>query len=213
MLEFADSDTLANALSDAVAAALEHDLAASGEAALVVSGGTTPVKFFHALSRQKLDWPHVTITLADERCVPEDTERSNARLVREHLLQNAAAAAKLLPLLGATEADIARLRLSAVVLGMGQDGHTASLFPGADRLAEALHGPVPIATLRASGLSEPRITLTIPVLLAAKFLALHIEGAAKLDTLRRAQQPGPTEEMPIRAVLAREPPPQIFYCP
>lgn len=213
--EFVNSEQLAAALADAVAGALRARLARDKAAALAVSGGTTPVKFFQALSARPLDWPLVTVTLVDDRCVPESSERSNARLVKMHLLQNAAAQAVFLPLMGAAEASIAALPLpfAAVVLGMGLDGHTASFFPGGDHLAAALKGSHLLETMNAPGANEPRVTLTLPSLLGADFLALHIEGAAKLKALEAAMQPGSATAMPIRAVLARQPGPEIFWCP
>ena len=212
--EFVNSDELAAALAVSVAGALRGRLAKQGQAALAVSGGTTPVKFFEALSRTALDWARVRVTLVDDRCVPEESPRSNARLLRAHLLQNDAAAAAFLPLIGATEQDIAALPLpfAAVVLGMGLDGHTASFFPGGDHLAQALAGERLLETMNAPGAGEPRLTLTLPTLIAADFTAVHIEGAAKLAVLREAQRPdGP--DFPIRAVLARKPAPEIYWCP
>ncbi len=214
MPDFLNSDDLAAALANAVANAIRTRLAAAPTAAIALSGGTTPVKFFEALSREALDWDRVTITLVDDRCVPEESPRSNARLLRAHLLQNAAAAASFMPLIGATQEHIAGLPLpfAAVVLGMGLDGHTASFFAGGDRLAQALAGELLLETMTAPGAGEPRLTLTLPTLLAADFLAVHIEGSPKLEVLRSAQQPdGP--DYPIRAVLARNPGPEIYWCP
>jgi 6-phosphogluconolactonase len=213
--EFVNPEQLAAALADAVAGALQARLARDKAAALAVSGGTTPVKFFQALSSRQLDWPLVTVTLVDDRCVPESSERSNARLVEMHLLQNAAAQATFLPLIGAAESAIAALPLpfAAVVLGMGLDGHTASFFPGGDHLAAALAGYHLLETMNAPGANEPRVTLTLAPLLGADFLALHIEGAAKRKALEAAMQPGSAEAMPVRAVLARQPGPEIFWCP
>ncbi len=215
MPDFATAGELAAALAGCTADALRETLTDNQHAAVAVSGGTTPVMFFQALSREQLDWSRVTLTLVDDRCVPETSARSNARLVREHLLQSAAGAANFLPLVGAAEADIAALPLpfAAVILGMGLDGHTASFFPGGDRLAEALAGPQMIETMTAPGAAEPRVTLTLPVLLGAQFLAVHIEGEAKRGTLAAARSPGAVEDMPIRAVLARQPGPEIFWCP
>jgi 6-phosphogluconolactonase len=113
---------------------------------LAVSGGKSPVPFFHALRSQPLDWSRVMITLVDERFVPADHPDSNAALVREHLLQDAAAAARFLPLVGDARDDVAELAAAnaayqhptVAVLGMGEDGHTASLFPGATALADGL---------------------------------------------------------------------------
>jgi 6-phosphogluconolactonase len=213
--EFVNSEQLAAALADAVSNALRARLARSDAAALAVSGGTTPVKFFQALSTRQLDWSRVTVTLVDDRCVPETSERSNARLVKMHLLQNVAAQAAFFPLMGAAESAIAALPLpfAAVVLGMGLDGHTASFFPGGDRLAAALASHHLLETMSAPGAVEPRVTLTLAPLLGADFLALHIEGAAKLKALEAAMQPGSAEAMPIRAVLARQRGPEIFWCP
>ncbi|MDD2795627.1 6-phosphogluconolactonase [Acidocella sp.] len=222
MHEFSSPAALAEALADAVAAALAARLARTGAAALAVSGGTTPVRLLQALSAKSIDWPHVSVTLVDERWVAESSTRSNAALVKNHLLQGAAAQAAFLPLvngaatpeagLAEVERAIAALPLpfAAVVLGMGLDGHTASFFPGGDRLAEALapsHGQR-VESMRAEAAVEPRITLTLPVLLQADFVALHIEGAAKRDLLEHG-----AVELPVRAVLARNPAPAIFWSP
>lgn len=189
-------------------------LARDGKAALAVSGGTTPVAFFEHLAREQLDWARVTVTLADDRCVPASSDRSNVRLVTEHLLQHEAKAATFLRLLAGQDHEIAPLLpFAAVVLGMGRDGHTASLFPGGDNLAAALAGPHLIETMRAPGAPEPRVTLTLPALLQTEFLALHIEGAAKREVLATAETAGPVAQMPIRAVLAHRPRATIFWCP
>jgi 6-phosphogluconolactonase len=225
--EFSCSADLAEALATAVHKTLAARLRRDGSAALAVSGGTTPLKFFQALAAKNLDWPAVTITLVDDRWVPESSPRSNAALVRTHLLQNLAAAASFIPLVNdavtpeagrhETESAIAALNhpFAAVVLGMGTDGHTASFFPGGDRLAEALHPTIGqnIETMRAEAAIDPRITLTLPVLLEAEYLFIHIEGQAKRETLETAMQPGPIETMPIRAILRRAPPPEIFWSP
>jgi 6-phosphogluconolactonase len=225
--EFASSSALAEALARRVAGALAGRVAREGRAALAVSGGATPVRFFEALSRKLLDWSAVTVTLVDDRWVPESSPRSNAALVRRHLLVGPAAAARFLPLVneadspeaGRHEAELAVAKLNlpfaAVVLGMGLDGHTASFFPDGDRLDEALVplGGRRVETMRAAGAEEARMTLTLPVLLDAEMVAIHIEGAEKLRVLREAEQPGPAETMPIRAVLARRPAPDIFWSP
>lgn len=226
MHEFSSREVLAQALADDVAAVLVARLARKGGAAvLALSGGTTPILFLHALSRKNIDWTRVAVTLVDDRWVPETSPRSNAALLRTHLLQGPAAAARFVPLLNgaatpeagraAVAAELATLGLPlvAAVLGMGLDGHTASFFPGGDNLMAALSltsGEL-VQTIRAPGADEPRITLTLPVLLEATFLAVHIEGAAKRQTLERALTPGPMEAMPIRAVLAHDP--KIYWSP
>jgi 6-phosphogluconolactonase len=225
--EYKNSGELAAALADYVATALAHRIEGDGQAVLAVSGGTTPIKFFQALSAIPLDWRHVTVTLVDDRWVPESSLRSNARLIRQHLLQDKAAEARFVPLvtghdtpeeaLGTVQAALQLLALpfAAVVLGAGTDGHTASLFPHGDRLAAALapaDGQL-VESMRCEAAGEPRITLTLPALLAADRVVIHVEGQTKWHVLEAAQQPGPAEDMPIRAVLARDPPPDVFWCP
>jgi len=212
---FADGAALAPVFAQWTAERLAAGIAARGAALLIVSGGRTPLRYFHALSDQPIDWSRVAVTLADERRVADDSPRSNAKLVRETLLQGRAAAAPFVPLadarldedqeFAAANARIVTLPLPAdvVVLGMGDDGHTASWFPRADGLAEAmdLGARALVAPIRTSGAPEPRLTLTGRVLLRARAIALHIEGADKLATLDRALGAGPVEDMPIRAVL------------
>ena len=224
---FEDCEALAEALADFVSDALTARIAKDGGASLAVSGGRTPTRFFNALAARDLDWAKIGITLVDERWVGENSDRSNARLVREHLLQGPAAAARFVPLHNdapTPEAGMSPLDealealywpLACVVLGMGDDGHTASFFPGGDRLEEALDpkGGLALLPMRAPNAGEPRITMTLPVLLAADALALHIEGEAKRPVLQKALTDGPETEMPVRAVLRASRPPDIFWCP
>ncbi|WP_181702348.1 6-phosphogluconolactonase [Chthonobacter albigriseus] len=212
---FASPEDLAAGLARFVAEALSVRIRRDGKAALAVSGGRTPTRFFEALSAERLPWSDVIVTLVDERWVDETSERSNAALVRRHLIRNKAAAAGFVPLwrptstpedgLGSVAKAIADLPLpfAAVVLGMGDDGHTASFFPGGDRLAEAIDpaGSALVLPMRAAGAGEPRVTLTLPVLLAADHLALHIEGAGKRAVLDKALDGDDATEMPVRAVL------------
>ncbi len=225
MQGFPDREVLAKALARDVAAALSARLAVQVEAMLAVSGGSTPGLFFAELSKAGLDWSRVIVTLVDDRWVPEASPRSNAALVRRHLLINNAAAARFIPLYNgaaspqagraAIEAQFAQLPLSlaAAVLGMGEDGHTASFFPGGDRLAMAL-APAQgqsVEAMNAPNAGEPRITLTLPVLLKADLLALHIEGEGKRVVLEQALAEGPVEAMPVRAVLRHDP--KIYWSP
>jgi 6-phosphogluconolactonase len=99
----------------------------------------------------------------------------------------------------------------AVILGMGNDGHTASFFPGGDTLGTALTSKGPALPLKAPGAGEPRITLTLPVLLNTRSLYLHIEGPEKAATLEQAIGPGPVEAMPVRAVLRQTNTPVHIY--
>ena len=213
--DFPTGAALAPAFAQWTAERLRAAIETRGAALLVVSGGVTPLRYFHALSSQPIDWSRVAITLADERRVADDNPRSNAKLVREALLRDRAAAARFTPLadsrvdggfeLAAANARIAALPLPAdlVALGMGEDGHTASWFPGAEGLDDAIDpgGRALVAPIRAPGAPEARLTLTGRVILRARAIALHIEGAGKGRALARALTDGAVEEMPIRAVL------------
>jgi 6-phosphogluconolactonase len=211
---FSDGDTLARKLTADVVASLQRRLAYGGETSLVVSGGRTPAPFLRELGRQTLDWARVHVTLADERCVPTSDAASNLRMVRDAFAGSGAKQARLLEV-DATAADAAAhwsaavaampRPFAAVVLGMGEDGHFASLFPGMPGLAAALATVAPAAPAVVPGLApvEPsaRLSLTLATLLDTDLLALHVTGPSKLATLQRASQPGSALEMPVRALL------------
>lgn len=222
---FETRQALAEGLARDTARALAARLQCAEQAMLAVSGGTTPVLFFEALSRVELEWSRIVVTLVDERWVPEEAPRSNAALVRRHLLTANAASASFIPLYNgaATPAEGKQaqaallasqpLPLAAAILGMGEDGHTASFFPDGDHLAAALNPQTDqlLETMAAPGAGESRITLTLPILVQADFLALHIEGERKRNVLARAREIGPVSEMPVRAILAHKPP--VYWCP
>lgn len=224
--DFESAADLASALAVAVAENLRDGLAARGRASLAVSGGRTPECFFAALAQQSLAWERVTITLVDDRWVALESPRSNEALLRRCLLRGPAAAAKLIGLVSDAESPEAGQRevaarlaalpqpLDAVVLGMGGDGHTASFFPGGDRLEEAVDpaGNATVLPMRAPGAGEPRITLTLPPIAAARAVYLHIEGSDKAAVLAKALRAGPVAEMPVRAVL-RHCSPEVYWCP
>jgi 6-phosphogluconolactonase len=212
---FASKQELATALASDVAASLSTAITDRGHAQLALSGGTTPKLFFHELARIKIDWSRVTITLVDERCVPVADERSNARLVREHLLRLRAASAKFVQLYGGHGNPQELGTFDVVVLGMGTDGHTASFFPGGDNLDEALDVATTkrIVTMSAPEVPEKRLTFTLPILLDSNFVVLHIEGEDKKKALAEAEKPGPVKDMPIRAFLRAREPIIVYWCP
>ncbi|MBZ9674479.1 6-phosphogluconolactonase [Mesorhizobium sp. ES1-1] len=223
---FASRAELAAALAGHVAGRLTKAIAERGQGFLAVSGGTTPAKFFAALSAVPIEWDRVIVTLVDERFVPASSPRSNAGLVAANLLQNAAKAAQFVPLYheGSSIEDVAasdnaKLRslpwpLDVVVLGMGPDGHTASFFPDADELATLLDAASDriVLPVHAVSAGEPRLTLSMARIVDAGFVALHIEGEEKRVAFDGAVASGPRK--PIRAVLeAAATPVEIFWAP
>jgi 6-phosphogluconolactonase len=211
---FESRGSLSSALASDVANALQHHVRTKGSSCLAVSGGSTPKLFFETLSRFDIPWSRITVTLVDERQVPETSPRSNAKLLRENLLQNSAAGAEFVPLFENPDAENIGT-LDVVVLGMGSDGHTASFFPGGDNLSEALNSKSGkrIIEMSAPAAGEPRLTFTLPALLDASLLCLHIEGQEKRDVLNQALAEGPVEAMPVRAVLRSKKPLTLYWCP
>jgi 6-phosphogluconolactonase len=139
---FASADALADAATTAIEAALEGALDARGRASLVATGGRSPGPVYDRLSRADLDWAHVAVTLSDERQVDADSPNSNGRLLRERLFVGRAAAAQYLPLTDYAERVLRKLLpFDAVMLGMGEDGHIASLIPGSPVMAHAMDRP------------------------------------------------------------------------
>lgn len=228
--DFADAVALAEGLASAVAADLRRAIDARGVATIALAGGNTPRRFLQALSRQSLDWSKVRVLPVDERWVPNTDPRSNERLLREHLLQGEAAAAELLPLyrpvetpevaLQSVAGDIAHraLPLDVAVLGMGEDGHVASLFPDLVRRDVGLSpsGRAPVLAIRTAAAPEPRITLTLSAIFTAPALYLHIEGAGKRRVLSDALAEGvnPGTALPVHAFVTGAPTlPALYWCP
>jgi 6-phosphogluconolactonase len=214
---YPDRDTLMRDLAELVADQLRGAHGSKGRATLAVPGGTTPAPFLAALSEADLPWADVSVLPTDERMVSELSSRSNARLIRESLLQGSASAARFVdmyePLLGARRARVAAvLPIDVAVLGMGADMHTASLFPGAPELAEALaEGAPEIVEIHPPGQPEARLTLTAPVLRAASVIHILITGPDKLAALEAALAGGPVAEAPVRAVLTAPCPVTVHY--
>lgn len=213
----ANTAAQARQLAEAVATQLRHAIATRGHALLAVSGGKSPIALFEHLRQQPLDWISVTVLLADERCVPHTHADSNTALVRQHLLQDGAAAATFVTFFDAldaidTLAAAANQRLAALhwpldvaVLGMGEDGHTASLFPAAPGLDTALHTTAHVAWVRPDAIGHaphPRLTLTLPTLQAARQLHLSLAGPAKQAVYRQALAQ-PDAALPVSLLLHR----------
>lgn len=222
--DFNSAAQLAAGLAGDVAERLHAAIASKGSATLVVSGGRSPVAFFEALVKQPLDWSKVLVTLADERWVPVEHADSNAGLLKRHLLTGKAAKARFLSLYrnaatleaAALEADQALAELPGIdvlVLGMGDDGHTASLFPNSPKLSEGLDPNTARRCLPMLAPSVPhqRLSMTRALLATAGFTALSVQGPGKLATLRAALGGDDLAEMPIRAFL--QDPLDIYWCP
>ncbi|MDK3023710.1 6-phosphogluconolactonase [Cupriavidus taiwanensis] len=204
----------AEALAISIGNALDLAVRVKGWAVLAVSGGRSPVAMFERLRHRHVRWDAVTITLVDERVVPPDHADSNAALVRAHLLREAAASAAFVPLIADAQdaaapaqavarANAAFRQPDVVVLGMGEDGHTASLFPDAPELHSALSEPQPgYVITHPSVAPHARITLNLAALLAAERVFLSVAGAAKAAVLERALQ-APTPSLPVSLVLSR----------
>ncbi|WNW13605.1 6-phosphogluconolactonase [Pseudomonas sp. DTU_2021_1001937_2_SI_NGA_ILE_001] len=222
--DFDDAVQLAEALAAHVAERLRQAIASQGRATLVVSGGRSPVAFFERLANQPLDWAQVVVTLADERWVPSEHPDSNAALVKRHLLQGPAAAARFVDLYNPaasleeaaeqTDRVLAELPpIDVLVLGMGDDGHTASLFPASPNLREALNLGDARRCLPMLAPSAPhqRLTMTRSLLASANHTIVSIAGPSKLDTLRTALKGDDVAALPIRAFL--NPTLEIYWCP
>ncbi len=212
LIEYPDQEILAIEVAKRLSDDLESHLLHHDTASLAVAGGSTPGPIFDALCAAGLEWKRVHVMATDERWVPSDSDRSNARMIRARLMTGPAAAARFLPfyvpdrapedVLAEVEALIApELPLSVVLLGMGEDMHTASLFPGVAGLEKALASDAaPLAVLRPESQPEARVSLTAPVLNGALSKHLVVFGAAKREALDRALSLAP-EEAPIQAVL------------
>ena len=211
LIEYPDTATLMTGLAKLVAGELRAAIDAQGRASLAVPGGSTPGPMFDALANTAIDWGSVTVMLTDERRVPADHERSNEKLLRQRLLIGHAAQANFLRLVPDNDEHMpklhqalaAHLPLSVLVLGMGADMHTASLFPGSKDLPAALAPTAPpLMAVEASGDLEDRLTLTAPALRSAGATHVLIKGDEKRAAFEKAQGLSPSEA-PIATVLPK----------
>jgi len=213
---FASGDALADAAAGAIEQQLSEGLSDRGRASLVGTGGRSPGPVYDRLSRAELDWAHVAVTLSDERQVDADSPNANARLLRERLFVGPAAAAQFLPLTDYAEPALKKLMpFDAVMLGMGEDGHIASLIPGSPVMALAMDPDGPLVTAESpQGFGSPplaRITLTLSALLQSRAIFLLIAGEAKRQVIAQAQAGA---DLPVRAILRQDRVPvRTFWAP
>jgi 6-phosphogluconolactonase len=216
MHEYPTRDDASQGAARFIGSRLEERLEAVDSAGLVVSGGSTPVRCFEYLSAMPLDWERVRIAMSDERWIPPGNTDSNETLVRTYLLQNAAAAATLLPIYaeGSTPAERAAMLgacmdesarpFACSVLGMGSDGHFASLFPDAANLALGLDAAaaesfIPISTASSP---HPRVSMTLRALLDSEAIVLLFFGEQKRSVYEAALRDGPS--LPVTALLEQQ---------
>lgn len=223
--DFSTNRDLYESMKKRVEDILSKAIQQRGQAIIALSGGSTPKQFFEFLSDADLLWEKVFITLVDERWVDAQHSDSNEYLVRHSLMKGKASKANFIGLKNsevslADELAECKERLQEfhddfdlVILGMGEDGHTASFFPGAKELESALFSDEPCVAITPPTAEYKRMTLTLSRLIRSKNIFLHIEGSKKLKVLNEAFKEGSIEDMPIRAFIHREKKPylEVFY--
>jgi len=217
---FDSRDVMTVSLADLIKTRIEEAIASKGRASLALSGGSTPLHLYQTLAGMDLPWASISITLVDERWVPESHERSNEAFVRGAF--RAAKGAKIVGLYNSAASpghaleDIERRiqengdDFDVVVLGMGDDGHTASWFPNAQGLARALEDGAAVCAVSATpseitGAETERLTLTLSAIRKAPTIVLMITGASKRRVFEAALAGGPVEDLPVRAILEARP--------
>lgn len=216
LVEYKDTNELNPAFAERVAGLLASAIEKKGTASLVVSGGSTPLPFFKALSQKDLDWSKVSVTLADERWVDGEHKDSNTTLVLNNLIQNKAADATFLTIktaeasaFGAEASVTESLKplaesIDVLILGMGEDGHTASLFPCSEQIKQGFESDELVIAVQPTTAPHERMSLTLKSLLKAEQIFLHIVGESKKVVLDRALSSDDAFEMPIRAILQQD---------
>jgi len=232
--ESADRISLAEHLAGEIAAQIDEAISNKGQAIVAFSGGSTPKPLFQTLAKDQIDWAKVIITLVDERWVDQHHALSNSAFLHTHLLdlitgpkptfvslyQSAETVEDSCALVLESYRDVAGLacgelpEFDVVVLGMGGDGHTASYFPDAPNIAALVDAKSDHALLTCSSPTTqvPRITWSVPCLLNAPFLALHITGETKADVFQQACANANALELPIRCAIFQDMSElQVFY--
>jgi 6-phosphogluconolactonase len=223
--EYPTSTAMNTALATAISNNLQQAVAQRSQASLALSGGPAVIELLQILSRTPLPWEKIYITLVDERWVDKEHEDSNERLIRTHLLQNQAKNAHFISLKTIADdpsdsIDETHIRLQqslplpidVLVLGMGDDGHTASLFPHANNLSKGLdmHSNKMVIDMQPLTAPHKRISLTLPVIINSRHLYLQLVGKKQQQVFQQALAGNDTHQMPIRAVLQQQPKIQIY---
>ena len=220
---FENDEALSDALCERIVSDLSAGIEKNGRAYLAVSGGNTPKKVFEKLSKSDLFWTKVIVTLVDERWVKPNDLKSNEKLVKEYLLQNKARTALFIPLKNvAIKAEdgekVTHNRLQSiknfdvVILGMGDDAHTASFFPHAKELDRVFNTKELCCATTASVEPFERMTLSRGFLLSTKTLILHIEGKKKKEVFDLACASDDMYEKPIISMMQQEKPIlEVYY--
>ncbi len=213
---FAARDAASIAAAEHIAAALRTKLNSQDYAGLIVTGGSSPARCYAELADTELEWSHVHVLLSDERWVPASDDNSNEKLVRETLLINSAAEAELLPIYSSDTSVVERclelnemlpampLPFACSLLGMGEDGHVASLFPDAENLAAGLDENsvdwcIPVSTAASP---HPRVSLTMKALLNSEQIVLLIFGESKRDVFEQARSS--PDAFPVSKLLSQD---------
>lgn len=228
----ADHESLAENLAGELTVRISNAITDKGLAVIALSGGSTPKPLFKALAEHDIDWAKVVITLVDERWVPETHELSNAAFMKQYLLDSLPNDVRFVPLYqpaDSVEASVPAVLgnychatgsatdnprgFDVVILGMGGDGHTASFFPDAENVAELVDPSAmePLLTCNSPSTQVERITWSLPMLLTADFLALHITGEGKKSVFENACNGDDATELPIRCAIFQDTVPLNVY--
>jgi len=212
--KFKNSQTMTSYLAGDIVAKLKRAISNTGQAVLVVSGGRSPIALFEQLNQSDIAWDNVIISLVDDRWVSADHSDSNENLVKQHLLINKAAAARFIGLVAAgdsafenIDASIAAItdikQIDVMILGMGEDGHTASIFPCCEQVNDAMNTDNQQRLIATQPTTAPyqRVSFTLNEILAAKQVYLPLSGNNKIRVFEQAQQLEDLATMPISAVI------------